>query len=118
MKDINDNDPVFPNQNIPIDISEGAQIGSVYRLVSATDADSAKHGIKEYKLNGLGVFELEEETHPDGSIIPSIRLKKELDREEQGTYEVRNWNILSPDLVRTSARMNQPILSNNIKNIV
>lgn len=46
MLDINDNSPVFPNENIEIEISEGAQIGSAYRLESATDADSAENGIR------------------------------------------------------------------------
>jgi len=73
-----------------VSISEGAQIGSEYRLESATDADSKSNGIKDYKLNGLGIFDLVLETNQDGTIIPTIKLKKVLDREEQPTYEVKN----------------------------
>ena len=88
MTDINDNIPVFPNENINLTISENAIIGQPIRLESATDRDP-DYGIDSYQLTGnQKVFELKEERNQDGTIIPSLILKSELDREKTNQYKV------------------------------
>ena len=86
--DINDNKPVFPHDNISLDISENSMLGQSIRLESATDRDP-DFGIVSYELKGFKpIFELNEERNEDGTIIPSLRLKKELDREKTAEYQV------------------------------
>ena len=88
VADINDNIPVFPNENINLTISENAIIGQPIRLESATDRDP-DFGIDSYQLTGnQKVFELKEERNQDGTIIPSLILKSELDREKTNQYKV------------------------------
>ena len=86
--DINDNKPVFPHDNISLDISENSMLGQSIRLESVTDRDP-DFGIVSYELKGFKpIFELNEERNEDGTIIPSLRLKKELDREKTAEYQV------------------------------
>ena len=63
-------------------------LGQSIRLESATDRDP-DFGIVSYELKGFKpIFELNEERNEDGTIIPSLRLKKELDREKTAEYQV------------------------------
>ena len=92
VTDINDNIPVFPNENINLTISENAIIGQPIRLESATDRDP-DYGIDSYQLTGnQKVFELKEERNQDGTIIPSLILKSELDREKTNQYKVISFS--------------------------
>ena len=83
ITDTNDNAPIFPNENINLEISESAQIGAVWRLESATDKDP-DNGIKWYAIDDESMFELKEEMNSDGSKIPKIRLLHELDSDKKG----------------------------------
>lgn len=88
LLDINDNNPVFPHDNISMDISENAIIGQPIRLESATDRDP-DFGIVSYQLSGnKKVFELKEEYNQDGTIIPSLILQSHLDREKTAQYQL------------------------------
>ena len=83
ITDTNDNAPIFPNENINLEISESAQIGSEWRLESATDKDP-DNGIQWYAIDDESMFELKEEINSDGSKIPKIRLLHELDSDKKG----------------------------------
>ena len=85
--DLNDNAPVFPSSELELNIAEDAQVGTLIRLDSATDADSAEFGIAGYAVREVGdtwekYFELEEETI-EQAIIPKLKLVKELDFEQK-----------------------------------
>ena len=56
IRDRNDNKPIFPNQEVLIEISESAQIGDTWRLESATDKDP-DNGIERY-WNFLEFFKI------------------------------------------------------------
>ena len=85
--DLNDNAPKFPVSSIELNIAEDAQVGTLIRLDSATDADSARFNIAKYELKELGdtwekYFELEQEVI-DQAIIPKLKLVTELDYEQK-----------------------------------
>lgn len=103
LLDINDNNPVFPHDNISLDISENAIIGQPIRLESATDRDP-DFGIVSYQLTGnKKVFELKEEYNQDGTIIPSLILQSNLDREKTAQYQVILCLLRPECMVRAAA---------------
>ena len=103
VDDLNDNAPKFPNDRIEKDISESAIMGTIIRLDSAVDPDLGIHSIQRYDMSGLVVrgneesssvspeefpFALEVIENIDGTKIPQLKLKKELDREKFSSYEL------------------------------
>ena len=66
--DINDNAPAFGSAHVVFDIVEATQIGSVYIVQAATDADSPTYGVQKYELDSeSGKFGLQISTKLDGS---------------------------------------------------
>ena len=85
--DVNDNQPIFENNKIVVNVKEDIPIGSVLTTVKATDADeSRQNGVVEYQLTRVqpadrGFFLIDRSTG-------IIRLNKRLDREKVGCYEL------------------------------
>lgn len=92
IKDVNNNVPEFVDQEQEIQISEGTQIGRTFKLSSANDADLPPNHIKRYYMSKASVktqdyFSIEtEEQQLDGTLIPLLKLKKKLDREDKDEY--------------------------------
>ncbi|KAK3607644.1 hypothetical protein CHS0354_010698 [Potamilus streckersoni] len=90
IKDINDNAPTFPNKTMTLQISEGVQVGSVYRIDSPVDRDTgANNSIQSIEIvPNSDVFGLDTEPNLDGSFQVKIRVKSNLDREMKDFYEI------------------------------
>ncbi|XP_077433256.1 protocadherin gamma-A12-like isoform X40 [Vanacampus margaritifer] len=86
--DVNDNSPVFPKEEIKLDIRESAYKGTRYRVNEADDADIGQNSVKQYSLQNNAHFVLSVKENSDGSKNLELVLDKELDRETQHDLSV------------------------------
>ncbi|XP_035583540.1 protocadherin alpha-12-like [Zalophus californianus] len=82
VKDINDNPPVFREEEQKVLISESAPLDSHFPLEGASDADIGVNSLLTYRLGLNEYFTLKIITKNDKSILPELVLRKSLDREE------------------------------------
>ncbi|XDV54081.1 hypothetical protein PO909_022455 [Leuciscus waleckii] len=83
VQDINDNAPLFPKENVNLEISENAISGTRFPLDSAIDSDVGLNSIQSYKLHPADSFKLEVHSQTDGNKYIEMVLQRELDREER-----------------------------------
>uniref|UniRef100_A0A8C5N170 Protocadherin beta-1 n=1 Tax=Leptobrachium leishanense TaxID=445787 RepID=A0A8C5N170_9ANUR len=90
IRDINDNAPNFPSEQIDIDISENASPGTRFPLTTAHDPDSGENGLKTYVItrDDYGLFSLDVKSRGDGTKFPELVIQKPLDREEQTHHKL------------------------------
>ncbi|XP_038126685.1 protocadherin-17 isoform X1 [Cyprinodon tularosa] len=88
IQDINDNSPVFPSDQIDIDISENAVPGTRFPLTSAHDPDAGENGLKTYQItrDDYNLFSLEVKSRGDGTKFPELVIQRPLDREERSHH--------------------------------
>ncbi|XP_053555372.1 protocadherin-19 isoform X2 [Bombina bombina] len=86
IKDLNDNAPSFPTDQIDLEISETASPGTRIPLESAYDPDSGNYGVQTYEITPNDLFGLEIKTRGDGSRFAELVVEKSLDRETQSHY--------------------------------
>nr|XP_033802583.1 protocadherin-19 isoform X2 [Geotrypetes seraphini] len=86
IKDLNDNAPSFPTDQIELEISETASPGTRIPLESAYDPDSGSYGVQTYEITPNDLFGLEIKTRGDGSRFAELVVEKSLDRETQSHY--------------------------------
>ncbi|XP_068106088.1 protocadherin-19 isoform X3 [Hyperolius riggenbachi] len=86
IKDLNDNAPSFPTDQIDLEISETASPGTRIPLESAYDPDSGNFGVQSYEITPNDLFGLEIKTRGDGSRFAELVVEKTLDRETQSHY--------------------------------
>ncbi|CAI9732452.1 protocadherin beta-15-like isoform X1 [Octopus vulgaris] len=130
IKDINDNSPKFPTDEINLEFSEGDKKGSKRSIANAIDRDVGIFNSKiiyhlEKKENEP--FELAVYKRVDGSNNLQIILEKEIDREIKDNYVIRViakdggmpslQGILTVHISVTDINDNPPIFSQNIYNI-
>ncbi|XP_032255840.1 protocadherin alpha-12-like, partial [Phoca vitulina] len=82
VKDINDNPPVFREEEQKVLISESAPLDSHFPLEGASDADIGVNSLLTYRLGLNEYFTLKIITKNDKSKLPELVLRKSLDREE------------------------------------
>uniref|UniRef100_UPI003AACF494 protocadherin alpha-2-like n=1 Tax=Centroberyx gerrardi TaxID=166262 RepID=UPI003AACF494 len=83
LVDINDNAPLFLEQNHVFNISESSSTGERYPLPIAQDADTGSNSIKSYKLSPNEHFSLDVQSSGEHSVSAELVLQKALDREKQ-----------------------------------
>ncbi|XP_041741977.2 protocadherin gamma-C5 isoform X4 [Coregonus clupeaformis] len=81
LQDINDNSPVFQNNQNVLNIAESTLTGVQFRLESAQDPDVGSNSICSYTLSKNDNFILNVKTSKDGTKVPELALEKMLDRE-------------------------------------
>ncbi|XP_045574144.1 protocadherin gamma-A3 isoform X12 [Salmo salar] len=80
--DVNDNAPVFQQNDIQLKISESASAGARFVLATADDPDVGLNALQNYILTPNDNFVLKQHTNPDGTKYAEMVLQKPLDREE------------------------------------
>jgi protocadherin delta 1 len=88
--DINDNSPMFSEDEVSKSISESSLVDSTYiPLPIPDDVDSPANGLHHYEIiPETSMFAIEEQQSLDGSIDLQLVLKQKLDREEVDFYQV------------------------------
>ncbi|XP_074485681.1 protocadherin-23 [Sebastes fasciatus] len=89
VEDVNDHSPVFPSEEVDLEISELSPPGSRFQLDGAKDGDEGEFGTQGYRITEsemMELFHLEyrsgSESHPSLDLI----LISRLDRETQDFY--------------------------------
>ncbi|XP_066480585.1 protocadherin alpha-13-like [Tiliqua scincoides] len=82
IKDINDNAPIFPVNQLNLSISESTASGSRFSLRSASDADVGNNALLAYRISPNEYFVLDTQSKNDKSMSPELVLKRTLDRED------------------------------------
>ncbi|XP_049324682.1 protocadherin gamma-C5-like isoform X7 [Astyanax mexicanus] len=88
IQDINDNSPVFQNQEKVLNIAESTAPGVKFRLESARDPDVGSNSLRTYNLSKNKHFVLHIKTENDGTKVPELILESSLDREKQPTLTI------------------------------
>ncbi|XP_036450608.1 protocadherin gamma-C5-like [Colossoma macropomum] len=88
IQDINDNSPVFQNNEKVLNIAESTVPGARFRLEAAQDPDVGSNSLQTYTLSKNEHFTLDMKLAKDGSQVPELVLEKPLDREKQSTISL------------------------------
>ncbi|XP_029968910.1 protocadherin alpha-3-like [Salarias fasciatus] len=87
VNDINDNAPIFPDEQTIVDMSESSFAGERHPLPIAHDADIGTYSVKTYKINQNDYFSLDVQ-NTDERVSAELVLQKPLDREKQAVIEL------------------------------
>nr|XP_033783597.1 protocadherin gamma-A4-like [Geotrypetes seraphini] len=88
IEDINDNSPMFPNEEIELKISEWTTPGARYLLQDAQDPDVGNNSLQSYQLSNNKYFTLDRQTGTDGVKYVELILARSLDREEEAVHHL------------------------------
>ncbi|XP_022358679.1 protocadherin-8 isoform X2 [Enhydra lutris kenyoni] len=89
VRDINDHAPRFPQAQIPVEVSEGAAVGTRIPLEVPVDEDVGANGLQSVRLaEPHSPFRVELQTRADGAQCADLVLLQELDRESQAAYSL------------------------------
>ncbi|XP_076875512.1 protocadherin gamma-C5-like [Brachyhypopomus gauderio] len=87
IRDVNDNSPLFLNNQIVLNVDEAKIPGTRFRLEPAKDPDIASNSLDSYVLSKNEYFILSVK-NKDDTKIPELVLEKSLDREKQSTHSL------------------------------
>lgn len=91
VKDVNDHSPVFPSEEVELEISELSPSGSRFQLEGAEDHDEGEFGTQGYRIteSEMGeLFHLEYRSGSDNHMSLDLVLDSKLDRETQNFYSL------------------------------
>ncbi|XP_076467582.1 protocadherin gamma-B5-like [Babylonia areolata] len=96
IDDINDNSPNFPADQVDLEISEGAKVGTMLKVSGPQDLDSLPNNtIQRYDSTlALPVFSITATRNKDGTSFLNLKLESVLDRETTDQYD---FNIIAYD---------------------
>ncbi|KAL3879153.1 hypothetical protein ACJMK2_031462 [Sinanodonta woodiana] len=128
IEDMNDNSPRFPKQNIDLELSEFATVGSSVPLLGAVDIDSGQFSIKKYYIiPGDSPFDIYFQNYVDGTSLAKLVVRQELDRETVDLYRLTVVaedggmppfsSILTVNIIITDVNDNAPQFSKSTYNI-
>ncbi|KAM9511847.1 protocadherin gamma-A3-like isoform 12-T12 [Salvelinus alpinus] len=80
--DVNDNAPVFQQNDLELKISELASVGARFTLATADDPDVGSNALQNYILNPNDNFVVKQHSNAHGKRYAEMVLQKPLDREE------------------------------------
>lgn len=86
VKDVNDHSPVFPSDEVDLEVSELSPTGSRFKLEGAKDADEGEFGTQGYRITESQMGDLFHLEYRDGSESLDLVLTSKLDRETQDFY--------------------------------
>ncbi|KAM4748752.1 protocadherin alpha-5-like [Rhinophrynus dorsalis] len=86
--DINDNSPVFPENEIVLKIAESTPPGTYFPLEGASDPDVGSNSLCSYQINPNDYFGIETHSNHYGSKSVELVLKQALDREQQASHQL------------------------------
>ncbi|KAM9849592.1 protocadherin gamma-C5-like [Aulostomus maculatus] len=89
IQDINDNSPVFPSQDLILEISESAAAGARFPLETAQDLDVGENSVRSYSLSRDDYFTLKVKDLSVGRKVPELVLAKSLDREKKSRHRLQ-----------------------------
>ncbi|KAL2094525.1 hypothetical protein ACEWY4_009244 [Coilia grayii] len=81
--DVNDHSPIFPREEIDIEISESALPGAPFLLDRAYDPDVGMNTIQSYILKPTDNLVLKQKNSPNGNNVIEMILQTPLDRESK-----------------------------------
>ncbi|XP_019956840.2 protocadherin-23 [Paralichthys olivaceus] len=91
VKDVNDHTPVFPKEEVDLEISELSPPGSRFHLEGAADRDEGEFGTQGYRITESEMGELFHLDYRSGSVKHmslDLILNSKLDRETQDFYSL------------------------------
>ncbi|XP_078267127.1 uncharacterized protein LOC144599764 [Rhinoraja longicauda] len=86
--DINDNSPIFPNDEFSLQISELSTPGARFPLKSARDPDVGTNTVNTYEIGPNKHFSIKVQSRRGGSKTAELQLENPLDREQQATFQL------------------------------
>ncbi|XP_040028850.2 protocadherin alpha-8 isoform X21 [Gasterosteus aculeatus] len=86
--DVNDHSPSFPEKLTTLEMSESVAPGARIQLNAAHDQDSGYLSVQHYKLSENNHFRLEVKDKGEDGKIPTLVVKKSLDRETAGSHSL------------------------------
>ncbi|XP_038652258.1 protocadherin beta-16-like isoform X22 [Scyliorhinus canicula] len=86
--DVNDNAPIFPKNQLHLEISENAAAGARFPLESAHDRDIGNNSLQTYQLLPNDYFILDVQMHSEERKLPILVLQSSLDREAISTHRL------------------------------
>lgn len=91
VKDVNDHSPMFPSEEVELEISELSPLGSRFQLEGAKDKDEGEFGTQGYRITESEMSELFHLDYRSGSenhVGLDLVLSSKLDRETQDFYSL------------------------------
>ncbi|KAK2817251.1 hypothetical protein Q5P01_025442 [Channa striata] len=91
VKDDNDHSPVFPSEDVDLEISELSPPGSRFQLDGAEDQDEGEFGTQGYRITEgemAQLFHLDYRSGSDNHVSLDLVLDSKLDRETQDFYSL------------------------------
>ncbi|XP_071314673.1 protocadherin gamma-C5-like [Trachinotus anak] len=88
IQDINDNSPIFPSQEVTLQIAESTATGARFPVETAQDLDVGVNSVRSYTLSKDDFFSLKIKDVSGGRKVPELVLSKSLDREKKPVHQL------------------------------